>query len=56
VLDPESPSWANPRIIDLRLLLREGGQNLMEMPEPDLYARACDHGWTFACDGGSRSP
>ena len=56
VLDPESPSRANPRIIDLRLLLREGGQNLMEMPEPDLYARACDHGWTFACDGGSRSP
>ena len=31
------------------LLLREGGTNLMEMPEPDLYARACDHGWTFAC-------
>ena len=56
VLDPGSPSRADPRIIDLRLLLREGGQNLMEMPEPDLYARACDHGWTFACDGGSRSP
>ena len=56
VLDPESPSRANPRVIDLRLLLREGGQNLMEMPEPDLYARACEHGWTFACDGGSRSP
>ena len=56
VLDPESPSRANPRVIDLRLLLREGGQNLMEMPEPDLYDRACEHGWTFACDGGSRSP
>ena len=56
VLDPGSPSRADPRIIDLRLLLREGGQNLMEMPEPDLYAQACDHGWTFACDGGSRSP
>ena len=56
VLDPGSPSRADPRIIDLRLLLREGGQNLMEMPEPDLYARSCDHGWTFACDGGSRSP
>ena len=56
VLDPGSPSRADPRIIDLRLLLREGGQNLMEMREPDLYARACEHGWTFACDGGSRSP
>ena len=55
VLDPESPSRANPRIIDLRLLLREAGRNLMDMPEPDLYARACDHGWIFACDGGSRS-
>ncbi len=55
VLDPGSPSRADPRIIDLRLLLREGGQNLMEMPESDLYARACDHGWTFACEGGTRS-
>jgi hypothetical protein len=21
----------------------------MEMPEPQLYARACEHAWTFAC-------
>ena len=55
VLEPESPRRADPRVIDLRLLLREGGQNLMEMQEPELYARACDHGWTFACAGGSRS-
>jgi hypothetical protein len=55
VLEPGSPSRADPRIIDLRLLLREGGQNLMEMQEQDLYARACDHGWTFACGGGVRS-
>ena len=55
VLDPGSLSRATPRIIDLRLLLREGGQNLMEMPEPDLYARACDHGWVFACERGLRS-
>ena len=55
VLDRGSPSRADPRIIDLRLLLREGGQNLMEMQELDLYARACDHGWTFACAGGVRS-
>ncbi len=55
VLEPADPSRADPRVIDLRLLLREGGQNLMEMPEPGLYARACDHGWTFACAGGARS-
>ena len=56
VLNPESPSRAPPRVIDLRLLLREGGQNLLEMPEPELYARACDHGWTFAGGAGVRSP
>ena len=21
----------------------------MEMPESELYSRACEHGWTFAC-------
>ena len=46
---------ADPRALDLRLLLREAGPNLLEMPEPELYARACDHGWTFACDSG-RAP
>ena len=45
----------DPRIIDLRVLLREGSRNLMEMPEQDLSARACDHGWAFACGGGVRS-
>ncbi len=50
LLAPESLSRANPRVLDLRLLLREGGPNLMEMSEPDLYARACDHRWTFACE------
>ena len=44
----------DPHILDLRLLLREGGQNLMEMSEPDLYARACDHRWVFACERISR--
>ena len=43
---------APPKPLDLRLLLREGGRNLMEMPEADLHARACEHDWTFACDGG----
>ena len=51
LLDQETLSRADPRVLDLRLLLREGGRNLLDMPEPDLYARACDHGWTFACDG-----
>ena len=54
VLAPGTFSRADPRIIDLRLLLREGGQNLMEMPELDLHARACDHGWTFACEAALR--
>jgi hypothetical protein len=40
---------AAPRVFDLRLLLREGGLNLLEMPEAELKARACRHGWPFAC-------
>ena len=47
------PVWAQERVLGLRgltrKLLREGGPNLMEMPEPELYARACKHEWTFAC-------
>ncbi len=39
-----------PRTLDLRLLVREGGATLMDMPEPELYARACDHRWRFACE------
>jgi len=49
LLDASAPSQANPRPLDLRLLLREGGPNLLEMPEPELYQRACRHGWEFAC-------
>ena len=49
VLDPTNATVANPRPFDLRLLLREGGQNLLEMPEPELYQRACEHGWNYAC-------
>lgn len=40
---------ADPKLLDLRLLLREGGANLMDMPETLLYSRACKHDWTFAC-------
>jgi len=35
--------------LDLRLLLREGGLNLMNESLDDLYARACNHDWIFAC-------
>jgi hypothetical protein len=55
LLDPDTVSDARPRAIDLRLLLRQAGPNLVEMPEPDLYARACQHGWTFACERMSRA-
>lgn len=48
-LDPSTIIVAEPRVFDLRLLLREGGLNLMDMSEPDLYSRACEHGWTYAC-------
>ena len=50
LLEPASRQRTDPRPLDLRLLLREGGLNLMQMPENDLLARACDHEWTFACD------
>ena len=49
MLDASAPSRIDPRAFDLRLLLREGGPNLLDMPEPELYARACRHGWSFAC-------
>ena len=50
LLEPEKVERFNPRIIDLRLLLREKKQNLLNMSEQDLYTRACDHGWSFACN------
>jgi TPR repeat protein len=55
LLDPETPARAHPRALDLRLLVREGGPNLLEVPEPELYRRACRHGWSFACDRQSAS-
>jgi Na+-translocating ferredoxin:NAD+ oxidoreductase RnfD subunit len=50
LLDPIEPRRAHPRALDLRLLVREGGPNLLDMPERDLYTRACRHGWSFACE------
>lgn len=55
LLDPPAPVATNPRALDLRLLLREGGPNLLDTPEPELYARACRHGWSFACEKASAS-
>jgi len=55
LLDPSAPARANPRALDLRLLVREGGPNLLDMPEQELYARACRHGWSFACEIRSAS-
>jgi hypothetical protein len=55
VLGSEDVDRAPPRPLDLRLLLREGGQNLMNMSEQDLYARACEHSWTFACERAPQS-
>lgn len=49
LLDPSTPARTDPRMFDLRLLLREGGSNLLDMPEPELKQRACKHGWSFAC-------
>lgn len=49
LLDNDSVIREDPHELDLRLLLREGGQNLMEAPVEDLYTRACDHDWDFAC-------
>jgi hypothetical protein len=54
LLSEKSRTTAPPKPLDLRLLLREGGKNLMEMPEPQLYQRACEHAWTFACGRSSQ--
>ena len=50
LLEPGEATRSEPRMLDLRLLLREGGRNLMDSPEQDLYDRACGHGWDFACE------
>ena len=49
LLQPDALIHADPHELDLRLLLREGGQNLLTMPEQELYSRACKHGFSFAC-------
>lgn len=49
LLDQNLVAREDPHELDLRLLLREGGLNLMQQSLPELHARACDHGWEFAC-------
>jgi hypothetical protein len=49
LLLPGSHTRSVPRTIDLRIMLREGKRNLLNMPEDELNARACTHGWIFAC-------
>lgn len=49
LLEPDGMVESEPRVLDYRLLLREGGPNLLDMPEPDLFVRACRHGWSTAC-------
>ncbi len=55
LLETNTVARAEPRELDLRLLLREGGQNLMELPLPELYQRACEHDWQFACQRDDRT-
>ena len=50
LLAPDDPARADPRPIDLRLLVREGGVNLVDATETELYNRACRHGWSYACE------
>ncbi|MEX0964654.1 MAG: hypothetical protein WDZ52_11510 [Pseudohongiellaceae bacterium] len=50
LLDQEAVLREHPHELDLRLLLREAGQNLMTLSEQELYARACEHDWVFACE------
>ena len=51
LLSQESNSVGQPKTLDLRLLLREGGLNLMQTEEAELWSRACKHGWVLACAG-----
>lgn len=50
LLQEESTLRAQPLELDLRLMLRQAGLNLMDLSVPELNARACDHDWAFACE------
>ncbi len=56
LLEPSGELLAgNPRAIDLRVLLREGGAVLLDLPDPELFRRACEHDWSFACERVARA-
>lgn len=50
LLDQDLMARETPHELDLRLLLREGGQNLMSASTQELYEKACEHNWAFACE------
>ena len=50
LLDSDLVLSEDPHELDLKLLLREGGRNLMDEPLENLYERACSHNWDFACE------
>ena len=50
LLQEQTALRAEPLELDLRLMLRQGGKNLMDTPVFELYARACVHDWAFACE------
>jgi hypothetical protein len=56
LLEPGLLARAQPREFDLRLLLREGGHNLLQATPPELQRRACQHGWQFACERAANPP
>lgn len=50
LLEPAGTLRADPKPLDLRLLLREAGLNLLEASDDELLQRACAHEWAFACE------
>ncbi|GAB1269923.1 hypothetical protein NBRC116493_31760 [Aurantivibrio infirmus] len=49
LLDSSNPLRGQPGELDLRLMLREGGRNRFDLSIHELYQKACEHGWSFAC-------
>ncbi len=54
LLNEELVLTGQPKDLDLRLMLRQGGINLIELPLDELYDRACSHQWQFACEFNER--
>jgi hypothetical protein len=56
LLEPGATVRDDPSVSDLRLLLREEGERPTDEPDRELYQRACDDGWSFACDRATLTP